>query len=117
LLKEVYSMGRYPVPPDFKHDDTEVRFFTKKSLIYTFAVGFPIGIGTFAVLNNSDHPFAALFVAIFVILPFYLFGRWRFPADDMYNGGMDLDKVTYIYLKKKLFGQKIYVTRDPEFWD
>lgn len=109
-----HNMARYAIPPDFKNDDTEVRFFNKKSLIYTFAIGFPLGIGTLFLLDKTGHTYTGIIAAVLVIMPFYLFGRWKFPTDDIYNGGMDLDMVAFIYLKKKMFGQIIYVTKDPD---
>lgn len=106
-------MSRYNIPRDFKKDNTEVKFFTKKSLIYTI-IGSSIGFIFLLLLERSGHLLLGVFSVTTITIPFYVFGRFKYDPEELYNGGLDLDVVVYRKIKKKLM-QRIYVTKDTDY--
>lgn len=101
-------MGRYNIPKKFTEENRILIIFTKKSFVYT-AIGSAIGIFFLSVFNKLGHPIIGLLSCFLMIVPFFLFGKYKYPNDSRYNGGEDLDRVVFRKLKKK-FNKKIYVS-------
>lgn len=101
----------YKIPKKYTEEETFLKIFTKKSLLYTsasLALGF-VPASFFYVTLKSQY--TAIFIEILFAIPAYILGTIVMPKDRLYNGGEPIDKLILRKLRRMIDGKYIYVTR------